>query len=193
MPYVRGMRYPLTGGITHGQRNLLTKSSDFSNAVWVTGSGGAATVTANSLEDTSAAAVQGRRQAVPSVSGILTHTGSVELKADTSSIASIRVEYLGATAAAAELVIDLTSGIAQWRTLVIGTRYDVIHVGDGWYRIYVSMQDNNTGNTTIGIEIRPAFAATFTGTISATVLGKVLARNAQLESSRTGTPYQAVA
>jgi hypothetical protein len=173
--------------------NLLLLPDTFGSAPWTAGAGGNAVVTAgtvtapdgiglgSTLEDNSAAGTLGRVQPVTITSGSGAYSGAVYLKAGTSSVASLRL-FLGGgtTVVPGEAVINLATGAAQWRTSQAGTSFTVTSVNNGWYRVQVVVTDSASGNTSITLEVRPAFAATYSATLNNAATGTVYAWRAQL-------------
>lgn len=181
--------------------NVLRYSEDFTNPVWASGDGGAAVVTgdtaiaptgtqiADTLNDNNGAAVLGRKNGAVVTSSTSQYTASVFVKKDTSNCASIRLQLAGGTAVTGELVLDTTNGVAQWRTGVLGTSFSVTNFGNGWFRFTATITDNNSGNTAVSLEVRPAFAATYTPTISAAATGSIFVFGAQIEVGATASSY----
>ncbi|MDO9106148.1 MAG: hypothetical protein Q7U57_14435 [Methylovulum sp.] len=181
--------------------NLLLRSEDFSIAPWGAGSGGNPTIsinqniapdgtlTADLLGDNSAIAVLGRLQNAVITSGTTVYTGSVYAKQYSSSIISVRVVAGGGTAVVSELVVNLSNGSAQWRSGVPGTSFLVTPVGNGWYRIAVSITDNASGNNVLTLELRPAFASTYADILNVAATGLAFFWGAQLEAGSQATSY----
>ena len=181
--------------------NLLVQSEDFTTS-WTNGAGGGVTVTADTtaapngsttadtLNDTSASEVQGRAQIVTITSGTGYYTGSCYLKENTSFVASIRITLSGGTTSViGEGVVDLRDGLCQWRDTLPGASLSVESIGSGWYRLKVTVQDNGSGNTSASLEVRPAFASTYSPTMNLATTGSVFAWGAQLEAGNTATTY----
>jgi hypothetical protein len=174
--------------------NRLLQSNGFGVAPWSAGAGGAVTVGVGSvaapdgtlaatLEDTSTASIAGRGQSIAITSSTAIYTGSVYLRAGSSSIASLRMAISGGgTAVPAELVVNLATGAAVWRSGNVGAAFAVTPAGNGWYRVAVSAYDNGTGNTALGVEIRPAFALAYPATsFDSAATGSVHVFGAQVE------------
>lgn len=178
--------------------NLLLRSSEFgaspwaaSGAVAITSDAGIApdgSATADLVADTTAADVNGVTQNCGITSSSDPYTASCFLKAGTSSVASLRVT-IGASAVLGEVVANLATGEAQWRSGVAGTSFSMRPYGDGWYRVALTCTDNASGNASINLIVRPAFAATYSATIGIAAIGNVLAWGAQIEQSAFATPY----
>jgi hypothetical protein len=181
--------------------NVLQYSEDFTNAVWGSGDGGAALVTgdtavaptgtqiADTLNDNSGAAVLGRKNGASVTSGTSQYTASVFVKHNTSNCASIRLQLAGGTAVTGELVLDTVNGAAQWRTGVSGASFSVTPFGNGWFRFTATITDNGSGNNAVAVEVRPAFAATYSPTISAAATGSIFVYGAQIEIGSAATSY----
>jgi len=182
--------------LEEARTNTLLQSNTFATAPWsgtatvatgaVTAPDGTASLT---LTDSSAVALQNRSQTITVVSGTTVYTGSIYLKAGTSSVASLRFTLTGATGVSGEVVVDLTNGLAQWRTSNVGTSFSITSVGNGWYRVTSTITDNNTGNTSLGFDLRPAFAATYSPTADVTAMGSVNAFGGQVEVGAFATSY----
>lgn len=189
--------------IEASRQNLLKSSGDLrastegnSVTAWVSGSSGtnaAATAnagaapdgtnTATSLNDASASAVAGKMQTVSVVSGTTVYSGSVFFAPGTSSVVSLRLSLAGGTPVAGELVVDLSNGNAQWRTLTNGTSFFIEPINGGIYRAAFSITDNASGNNSLSLEIRPAWSSTYSPTSSAAATGAILAWGAQVSAS----------
>jgi hypothetical protein len=176
--------------------NLLLRSEEFDNASWGGGASGNATVTPNAiaapfgsitadlLDDTSTTQVQARSQVINIVSSTGSYTLSAFVRPNTSSIVSLRLGLGGATATNGEVVVDLATGAAQWRSGTnVATSFAITSAGGDWYRISVTVTDNGTGNNAATIELRPAFALTYTNTLNVTAQGSAYFWGAQLEQS----------
>ena len=184
--------------IEEARQNLLLQSSGFSTS-WASGSGGDASVTANSgtapdgtntavlLGDANGSSILGRSQNVVITSGTGLYTVSVHFKAGTSSVASLRVTLGGGTIVTAEGIINLANGATQWRSGVSGTALSSVSLGNGWYRLIVTVTDNASGNNFLGCEVRPAFASTYSNVLDAAAQGNVLAWGAQVEQGSFAT------
>lgn len=178
--------------------NRLLRSEEFS-LVWAGANGdpvlasnvGVApdgTMTADRLDDQSANPA-GKAQTIAITLSTSAYTGSVFLKAGTSSVASLRLSLTGGTNVLGEAVVNLATGACQWRDAVVGAALKATAHGGGWWRVEATILDNASGNTAAALEIRPAFAATYVNILNSTAMGAVLAWGAQLEQSAFATPY----
>jgi hypothetical protein len=190
------------GVIRTAVTNLLLRSEEFDNASWGGGASGNATVTPNAiaapfgsitadlLDDTSTTQVQARSQVINIVSSTGSYTLSAFVRPNTSSIVSLRLGLGGATATNGEVVVDLATGAAQWRSGTnVATSFAITSAGGDWYRISVTVTDNGTGNNAATIELRPAFALTYTDTLNVTAQGSAYFWGAQVEQSATVGEY----
>jgi hypothetical protein len=179
--------------IEEARTNSITHATGFLTG-WTNGSGGDASVTQNAgtspaldntatlLDDNNATQTRGRSTSFSITSGATAYTGSIFIKAGTSSVASLRISLVGGTSIAAEAVINLLTGEAQWRSGASGTTlHPVVPCGGGWYRLAFTITDNSTGNNTLGFEVRPAFNSTYTNTPDAAATGTALFWGAQCE------------
>lgn len=187
-------RLALNGGST----NLMLRSSEFATSPWaasgavaITADAGTApdgTATADLVADTTTADVNGVTQNCAITSSANPYTASCFLKAGTSSVASLRLT-IGASVVVAEVVANLATGEAQWRSGVSGAAFTITPFGNGWHRLAVTCLDNASGNSSINLIIRPAFATTYSNAIGIAATGGVLAWGAQIEQSSFATPY----
>jgi hypothetical protein len=182
--------------------NLMVASDDFTVTPWAAGAGGDATLTtspvlapdgslATLFSDSATGAIWGRQQSATIVSGTTSYTASVYLKAGTSSIASVRLTIANVTPVVGEGVINLATGAILWRTGAVGVALSAANAGNGWWRIAVSATDNASGNTSVNMDIRPAFAATHSPTMDLAVTGTAYVFGAQIETGLAATSYVA--
>lgn len=185
------------------QTNRLLWSNGLDVSPWGAGAAGGVVVTANSgispdgsnnafsLNDNSNTVLQGRAQAINITSSNSTYTASVFIKAGTSSIASIRLGVGGGTTVVnGEVVVNLVNGDAQWRSGVSGTSFNVTSVGNGWYRVSLTITDSASGNINSTLELRPAFATTYQNTPDVAATGTALFYGAQLVQGASAGDYQ---
>ncbi|CAB4155016.1 hypothetical protein UFOVP653_59 [uncultured Caudovirales phage] len=181
--------------------NLMTYSADFTNAIWAIGDNGGAvvtadtdtapdgTVSADTLNDNNASAILGRKNGIATTSGTSVYTASIFIKKNTSNCASIRVQLSGGTAVTGELVVNTATGAAQWRTGVSGTSFTSTQINNGWFRYSVSITDNASSNNSLSVEVRPAFASTYSPTIDLAATGSIFAWGGQVEVGSFATSY----
>ena len=188
--------------VTRTTTNLISYSEELDDASWGGGASGNATVTPNAiaapfgsitadlLDDTSTTQVQARSQNINIVSSTGSYTLSAFVRPNTSSIVSLRLGLGGATTINGEVVVDLATGAAQWRSGAnVGTSFAITSAGGDWYRISVTVTDNGTGNNGASIELRPAFALTYTDTLNVTAQGSAYFWGVQLEQNDDVGPY----
>lgn len=165
------------------KQNLLLWSEDFDNAVWSktgTGTSTAASAyapdgeaTAFLLDDTDTDVSEyNLAQSVTIADDTVERMFSVYLKEGTAAQTDIAIYNTGGT------TVSSTSRVT-WSTHTVsaGTIEDV---GDGWYRVFIPVTNNGTGNTSCSCIIHPATEA-----ISTT--GTVYAWGAQLEKGSDTT------
>jgi hypothetical protein len=120
-----------------GRRNLLLWSEDYSNAVWIAGTG--ASKSASKITNTSTTNVFVYQQ----VSGLplSRFTASVDFKKDTARYAQLTLGYSTGNLRYAVL-LDLDTGLfvedANTATALTEKSYSISSVVDGWYRISIS-------------------------------------------------------
>jgi hypothetical protein len=186
--------------IEEARTNILLRSADMTHAAWGAGGGGLATAVsgaaapdgttnAATITDANAGATLGLLQSVAVVSGTTVYTGSVYVKAGTSSVVSVRALLSGGTPVTGEIVVNLATGAAQWRTAATGTSFAVSNAGNGWWRVASTITDNASGNTAVSLELRPAFAATYSPTIDAAATGTAVFWGAQIEVGTFALSY----
>jgi hypothetical protein len=188
--------------VTRTTTNLISYSEELDDASWGGGASGNATVTPNAiaapfgsitadlLDDTSTTQVQAKSQVINIVSSTGSYTLSAFVRPNTSSIVSLRLGLGGATTINGEVVVDLATGAAQWRSGAnVGTSFAITSAGGDWYRISVTVTDNGTGNNGAAIELRPAFALTYTDTLNVTAQGSAYFWGVQLEQNDDVGPY----
>lgn len=196
-----GQRWVSAGLIAESAAtNVVLYSQAFTNAKWVAGAGGAAAVTDNTTvapDGTTTAAtlsdpstdILGIQQGLAITSSSSGQTASVFMKAGTSSISSVRLTLSGGTSVVGELVVNLANGAAIWRGGVAGATYQVQSLSGGWWRVSLTVIDNNTGNTNANLEIRPAWATTMKDVFESSATGTIAVWGAQLEVGYYATSY----
>lgn len=165
------VEYPLDGGpagwlLEEQRSNLLTYSQDMTTATGGYVATGSATLvaapatvdphgtfTASKLEDATSndgAVYKGVTIADDSV----TRCFSTFALAGTSSKFRIQFQAQGGTLSGATIEYDLSAGTA---TLKAGTAvaYGIIPCGNGWWRPWVAVANNSTGNTGLYAYLRP--------------------------------------
>jgi hypothetical protein len=165
--------------------NLLAYSEQFDNAAWMavgTGSVTAdsivapdGTTTADTIDDTDAAADQYYVQQTVTTIGDGARVFSVYLQQGTATDTTVAVFFVGGTTVSVLATVN-------WATKTIDTG-TLTQIGSSdWYRVSVPINDNGTGNSQTLCRIYPA-------TNQASKTGTVYAWGAQLESGSTATPY----
>ncbi|WP_145156181.1 phage head spike fiber domain-containing protein [Pseudomonas oryzihabitans] len=181
--------------------NVVLASQTFNHAKWVAGAGGSAqatdnagaapdgTTTAARITDSVTNEIQGIQQGLAITSSAGGQTASMFMKAGTSSIASLRFTLSGGTSVAGELIVNLATGAALWRGGVAGATYQVVPAGGGWWRVSLTLQDNNSGNVNANLEVRPAWASVMRDTFDSAATGNILVWGAQAEAGYVATSY----
>ena len=175
--------------------NLLFQSGSIGTSPWSVGTpaatltmnaGGApdGSATATLLGDDYTSNVIACRQTITVANNSDRYTVSCYIKAGTSACCSVRAEFAGGTnTAPAELVINPLTGAAAWRLGAEGSSFLVENVGAGWFRVRFTLINTSTGNTSLYVDLRPAFAATYSTTIDLTATGTAYFWGAQIENS----------
>ena len=176
--------------------NLLLQSESFSTSPWAAGSNADAVLTAGAgvapdgsttatlFNDNSSVGIAGRLQAFTVPNDSKKYTVSFFVNAGTSNCCSCRAVLTGGSAIVqTELVINPRTGAAAWRPPTSGDAFLVENVGNGWFRCQLTLQNNSTGNTSLWIDLRPCFAATYNTTVDATATGTTYFWGAQIEDS----------
>jgi hypothetical protein len=181
---------------TNATTNLLLQSESFSTSPWAAGfdvdavlTAGAGvapdgSTTATLFNDNSSVGIAGRLQTFTVPNDSKKYTVSFFVNAGTSNCCSCRAILTGGSAIVqTELVINPRTGAAAWRPATSGAAFLVENVGNGWFRCQLTLQNNSTGNTSLWIDLRPCFAATYNTTVDATATGTTYFWGAQIEDS----------
>jgi len=181
---------------TNATTNLLLQSESFSTSPWAAGSNADAVLTAGAgvapdgsttatlFNDNSSVGIAGRLQTFTVPNDSKKYTVSFFVNAGTSNCCSCRAVLAGGSAIVqTELVINPRTGAAAWRPPTSGDAFLVENVGNGWFRCQLTLQNNSTGNTSLWIDLRPCFAATYNTTVDATATGTTYFWGAQIEDS----------
>lgn len=197
-----GQRWSPAGLVVEGAAtNVVLASQTFNHEKWVSGAGGSAqavdnttispdgTKTAATITDSVTTEIQGLQQGLAITSSAGGQTASVYMKAGTSSIASMRFTLSGGSSVVGEVAVNLATGAAMWRGGVAGFRYLVQAVGSGWYRVSITLIDNNSGNVNANLEFRPAWASTLKDAFESTATGSIYLWGAQAEAGYYATSY----
>ena len=186
--------------IEESRTNLLTYSSDYSNAVWTTNAtinsstelAPDGTNTAFLLNDTSAAAFQSAsRQAVQTITANAAYAASVFFKKTSGVITNypaIGIALTGVATRAAYAILNTTAGTAVFDSSSnINTQViTVVDYGNYW-RLQVNFQDS-ASNTQCRVVLYPAISSNGTS-ISTSATGLATVWGAQLEAGAFATSY----
>lgn len=181
--------------------NLLVSTSNFGGSSWSTDTiapvitpyaavAPDGTHTATLLEDQSTLVSGGtaaRAQSFNVTASTNTYVTSCYVKAGTSACCSVRLVVVG-PGLTCELCISPSTGQAQWRAGNAGAAYGIIPIGNGWYRVWLSIADNGTG-TGIYTLVRPAFASTYSNTLDQAATGSTYFWGMQVEQKAFPTTY----
>jgi hypothetical protein len=157
--------------------NLITHSLDYSNAAWT--NTGPVTITANAdqapdgsttavtLEDNGGATVEFLADTVSVANDSATYTFSVPIKKDsvTSRFPEISANLTGGTAANSSVQLNTKTGEVASRTGTASSNYGVINEA-GYWRLWVKVANNSSGNTTLQLNLIPARADALGGSTS---------------------------
>jgi hypothetical protein len=183
------------GYLAEGARtNLCLRSEEFDNASWtdptadatVTANATAApdgTTTADLIIDDNALAVERRSQAFTVLQDALDHTFSVFVKQSTAATCAMRLTYTGGTPVDS---IVLFTFATEALSLLTGsaTGLTVESWGNGWYRLVMTLPNNNTaGSTTLRATVFPVSTTDVAST------GETYFWGAQLEKASFASSY----
>jgi hypothetical protein len=182
------MLYDSTGKLTYAPNNLILQSQTF-NTTWTSPSGGTTlatnsiiapdgTLTAATLThtNTSDAPV---RQFITVANDSNKYILSLYLKQGTCPYVSIGAFFIGGT------TTEYPVATLRWSDLSVGSRYgkatSLTSVGNGWYRLSVAHNNNFTGSTQAGFDIRVSGDSAVPGYGTVSDNGSVYIWGAQLE------------
>jgi len=178
--------------------NLLTYSEQFDNSAWTktvtvtpndtTVSAPDGSFTAYLIEDTATDDNQYMYQDTSVSDDTISRTASIFLKAGTSNIVRLRLQYWGGDTNIGHLYVDLLNGDFVVDSLSPDS-FKIEYVRDGWYRIGLTKDDDGTGHSLISFTIHPAQNTVLTNTSSSTATGSVYVWGAQLEELPFATSY----
>jgi hypothetical protein len=179
-------------------QNLVIQSDDMSLSPWADESTPVTTPNAGvsptgetnavSIDDNGTGSVRGRGQSFTIANDSSVYVASCFIKAGTSLVASLRLAFSGGTAFGAEAVINLATGAAQWRSGNAGTAFKVEAFPNGWYRLTVAATNNATGNTGLTLNLRPAFAPSYSTGLDIAATGSALFWGADLKIDASQQP-----
>lgn len=180
-------------GVSSGSQDWSYDGSSIAPIVrTVTGLAPDGSATAFLVDDQSTASSGGvvaKIQTIPVTGSTNVYAVSCYVKAGTSGCASIRAAFNGTTNVVAEVVINMATGAVQWRGGVVGTNIGTESVGNGWYRVYLTLTDNNTGATSLILLLRPAFNSTYSTSLDQTATGSTYFWGLQAEVGVAPSTY----
>lgn len=189
------------GYLAEGARtNLCLQSENFTIGSQWTNSSGSITVvtdtdiapdgtlTADTLTDESAAAVNGARQTFTVADDALTHVFSVFIKKTVGAVnfAGFQIRYTGGTPLDARAVFNTNTG--EFTTNSGAPILSVFSFPEYW-RVTVAKANNATGNTSFDCSVVPAWNDTGTITPAASAVGSKVVWGAQLEKASFSSSY----
>lgn len=175
------------GCVAQARRNLLSRTDEFNNAVWASGSSfitpnagvapdGSATADLQTITLSSGIYCRYVTAQIPST----IYTLSAFAKAGNCHILRIRNLAIDKNG-----WFDLSTGVAETYGYL---NYSIVAVGDGWYRCSI------TGTTSASIvnNLIDIQSASSIGSTAGTVGGTIYIWGAQLELGESATPYQKI-
>lgn len=194
---------PLTGAalgllIEGASTNVALDSEDLSSGNWWsdgtlvvtpdTATAPTGTMLADRLDDTDLATSARRAFGFAAANDGETWTFSIFVKKDTSRYLGLDLEFLdGATPVQPSAVFDLDTGTSTTCGSVVAARAQ--NIGNGWFRVSITVANNASGNTTLIASLYPARHSGLTCVEDDTLTGSVFAWGAQLEKSEFPTSY----
>jgi hypothetical protein len=198
--------YPIGGGcpsllVEPAATNLVLYSEEFDDAYWTKTN---ATITANSTVapdgtttadtvTTSGGLVGNISRAVTVADDSVVRVVSLNIKKEsTSSFGILTILYSGGTGRNTGIQFNKQTGVSQYVGNGFGggftapSSFGVIDLGEYW-RFFVSLDNNSTGNTTATFRVQPNRGTSF-GNITA-VDGTAVIWGAQLETGSVATSY----
>jgi hypothetical protein len=179
--------------------NLLLQSQTFDNASWtdvgtpVTTANAAVapdgTTTAETIQDDSAAASEGERQTVAVANDGTTYCASVYIKATgaPSVYPALNLRFTGGSAVDVYVVLNTQTGATTTNGSGIVASGAVSQ--GGYWRLYIAVANNTSGNTSCLVTILPAYNSDGTGTSAVAAVGTQTVWGAQLEARAFPTSY----
>lgn len=156
------------------------------------------TTTGDKIEDDSAAAAENRVQTITVADDSSTWCVSVYVRQQTSGpIALLRLRFTGGTVKDYAVAVDPSDGSTSATGSVDAPGdsglADTVKATDGtsWYRVYVSGDNNSTGNTTAELRVYPAGSAALDASVDSAPTGYNHFWGAQFENAATPSPYEA--
>jgi hypothetical protein len=190
------------GYLAEGARtNLCLQSEDFTyGATWTQTSGSGTvdtdttiapdgTLTADTLNDVQAGALNGVRQTFVVADDSLTHTCTVFLQKTSGALnyKGLQLRYTGgATPLDARAVFNTNTGLF---TANSGSPTLAVQEYQGYWRLFITLANNTSGNVSMDFSIDPAWNLNGTITVDAAATGSAVAWGAQVEKAAFASTY----
>ena len=175
--------------------NLITYSSDLTNAAWSSvasitttydqvGLAGAAN-TASLLDDSNAGGLSAEQEQITVANDSVTHVMRTFVKKDSDQtrFPEFNFQLTGGTAVALGLGFNTQTGATAAR-VDTGTNASEIRDAGDWWEILQSITNNSTGNVTVSMTIYCAISDTI-GTTNNAATGSIIVGNVELYTNKT--------